>query len=79
MMKKDHINTECDYSFDDLYKAAFGLNLNKDQKHKLQSLSQEKINLLVKKWAKKAGWKIRTLKGSDGKSYSAFKPGRETK
>lgn len=65
---------ECAYSFLDLYKAAFGKRPPLKEKLKLQKLSQEEINGLVMQWAKKAGWKTREKKGSDGKNYLSFWP-----
>ncbi len=65
---------ECDYSFDMLYKAAFGRNISQKKKKQLQSLSQEKINELVTKWAEKAGWNTEEKQGDDGATYIAFYP-----
>ena len=67
-------NTECDYSFEMLYKAAFGRNIKREEKEKLQGLPQKKINVLVMDWVKKAGWIARKRKGSDNKIYTAFYP-----
>ena len=63
---------ECKFSFDDLYKAAFGKSLTSKEKKKLQSLPQEDINTLVCKWAKEAGWKTKKKKGNNGKIYISF-------
>lgn len=65
---------ECKFSFDDLYKAAFGKSLVFKKKKKLQSLSQEEINGLVSFWAQKAGWMTKAKKGRDGKVYVSFYP-----
>ncbi len=64
---------ECDFSFQDLYAAAFG----KDQKEfteDLSNLPQKKINVLVKTWAKKANWETEDRVGSDNMVYTAFYP-----
>lgn len=65
---------ECAYSFDDLYKAAYGKNLKANEKAELQNLSQEKINEFVEIWAQKARWKTCKKKGSDNKIYLSFHP-----
>lgn len=64
----------CNYSFDDLYNAAFGKNLTSKHKKEFQSLSQEEINKLVLTWAKKAGWKATEVKGDDEIIYISFQP-----
>lgn len=65
---------ECAYSFLDLYKAAFGKSPALKEKIKLQTLSQDEINQLVKDWAEKANWKTRNKKGADGIIYLSFHP-----
>jgi hypothetical protein len=66
------METSCNYSFWDLYIAAFGHRPPLKEKIKLQKLSQEEINVLVLDWAKKAGWKTKKKKGVDGKVYISF-------
>ncbi len=75
-MMKTHSKTPdyCDYSFEDLYKAAYNKSLSNKEKQELQKLPQSKINLLVKKWATKAGWKTVEKKGNDNKIYVSFTP-----
>lgn len=65
-------NVECDYSFEMLYKAAFGKSLSKKEIAKLQTSSQNEINSLVLIWATKAGWTTDRRLGDDGKDYIAF-------
>ncbi len=65
---------ECDYSFFDLYKAAFGHRIPLKEKRELQKLSQNEINILVSQWAKEAGWKTKKKKGTDKKIYLSFHP-----
>lgn len=67
-------NPECDYSFEMLYKAAYGKRLSKKAKNSLQSLDQVEINELVTLWAKRANWKTIERNGEDGKKYLAFYP-----
>jgi hypothetical protein len=64
----------CNYSFDDLYKAAFGKKMPQIEKLKLQRLSQEGINELVIAWVQQAGWQTFARTGTDGKKYVAFYP-----
>lgn len=68
------MGVECDYSFEMLYKAAFGKSISKKEKSRLQILDQENINLLVKEWAQKAGWNTKIKFGQDGKEYLSFYP-----
>lgn len=74
MKNHSRIGIECDYSFDMLYEAAFGKNLDIKEKQKLQKLSQEEINTLVLNWAKIAGWKTKEKNGSGGEIYLSFHP-----
>lgn len=68
------MSIECNFSFDDLYNAAYGKNLSKKEKEKFTVLSQDTINELVLKWTKKANWKTKIKKGIDGKNYLSFHP-----
>lgn len=76
MMMKNHSKNPdyCNYSFDDLYFAAYKKSLTASEKERLQKLPQKQINLLVSNWAKKAGWKITKKIGSDQKVYFSFMP-----
>lgn len=67
-------NEECNYSFYDLYKAAYGHRIPLKEKKKLQMLSQDEINAQVLIWAKEAGWKTKKKKGTDKKTYLSFHP-----
>lgn len=64
----------CNYSFEDLYKAAYGKSLDLKEKERLQHLAQGKINLIVKKWAQKAGWKTEKIKSTTNTVFIAFQP-----
>jgi len=74
-MTKNLFNmVECDYSFEMLYKAAFGKKLPISEKNRIQQLPQNKINLLVKDWANMAGWQTVERIGLDKQTYLAFFP-----
>lgn len=68
------MNTECNYSYADLYRSAYGKNPTELILKKFTQLPQSGKNNLVKKWAKKAKWQTRRRKGYDGKLYIAFAP-----
>lgn len=63
---------ECNYSFEDLYKAAFGRKISEKKKKEFQTLTQKEINDLVNRWAQKAQWKTNKRKGADGEIYISF-------
>ena len=65
---------ECNYSFESLYSAAYGRNMNIREKRAFEKFSQEEINTLVLQWSKEAGWKTRKKKGTDGFTYLSFHP-----
>lgn len=65
---------ECDYSFDMLYRAAFGRNIPLKEKRALQSATQVIINKKVLEWALIAGWITDERKGNDKNLYIAFYP-----
>lgn len=64
----------CNYSFFDLYKAAFGHKVPLKKKIKFQTLTLEETNSLVAQWTKRAGWKTKNRKGTDGRIYLSFHP-----
>ena len=66
--------SECNFSFNDLYEAAFGKSLDVKEKAKFQELSQQEINILVLQWAKKAGWKTTKKINKDKTVFIAFNP-----
>ncbi len=65
---------ECVFSFNDLYKAAFGKQPGELELKSFTSLNQKQRNGLVEKWARQAGWQTKEKLGSDGKIYLAFAP-----
>lgn len=65
---------ECDYSFKDLYFAAFGEAPTQDEMVEFLRLDQDVRNERVKLWAEKAGWGTDDRVGTDGPVYTAFCP-----
>ena len=65
---------ECDYSFYDLYRAAFKRQPTLEQIAHFESLPQSGKNELVKQWAAAAAWETQDKVGSDGVTYTAFAP-----
>ncbi len=68
------MSIECQYSFDDLYLAAFQSELSDAERAGFKTLLQSELNRLVADWAAKAGWHTAERVGSDGKIYLAFWP-----
>lgn len=68
---------ECDYSFWELYVAAFNKNPSDEEKEEFHQLPQFRRNMKVKEWAKLAGWKTIRRIGSDFKIYIAFYPDKD--
>lgn len=64
----------CKYSFNDLYKSAYGKNIPKNI---FQNKCQNEINWLVSIWADIAKWHIKLIDGSDNIKYLAFAPTKE--
>lgn len=68
------MQTQCAYSFLDLYQAAFGIDFHNFDSIKFSGLSQSKKNEKVRQWAALAGWQTLDRIGSDGQLYVAFAP-----
>lgn len=68
------MDVSCNFSFWDLYVAAFGKAATPSFRKKFVTLSQDMINKKVMLWANKAGWKTEKRIGSDKKLYIAFYP-----
>ena len=68
------MSNECDYSFWDLYTAAYQKVPTESEKKEFFALPQFRRNMKVKEWAKRAGWKTKRKIGSDFKIYVAFYP-----
>lgn len=79
MMKSLSNMIECDYSFDMLYKAAFGTELPLKEKKKFKKLDQDSINRLVEVWAQKAGWVTHLKSDQLGREFLAFHPQEQLK
>ena len=65
---------ECNYSFQDLYKAAFKRAPNKAELIKFSKLSLPKRNKILKEWVNLVGWETQEKLGTDGEIYIAFAP-----
>lgn len=65
---------ECNYSFFDLFRAAFKREPTIEEIAQFENLDQESKNKQVKGWAEKAVWQTKDKIGSDGKTYTAFAP-----
>lgn len=74
---KNPSNPECDYSFEMLYRAAYGKSLDTAKKKALQALPQKEINNIIKDWAEKARWICVERIGEKGVRYTAFYPPQE--
>lgn len=68
------MDSACNFSFWDLYKAAFGKSATPAVKKRFFTLSQKAINKKVTLWAQRAGWKTEERMGTDNKLYIAFYP-----
>lgn len=68
------MNPECNYSFKDLYTAAFKRAPKQTEMLELFAMSRDEINRTVKAWAKIAGWQTGKRQGADGNEYLAFWP-----
>ncbi len=66
--------TECQYSFYDLFHAAYSKKPTIEQIANFENLSQAGKNELIKKWAEIAGWEVLDKFGEDGVTYTAFAP-----
>lgn len=62
----------CNYSFNDLLKAA-------NSSVKLKGLSQANLNREIKKLCDTAGWYYQDIVGSDGITYTSFSPQKNEK
>ncbi|MEX0672705.1 MAG: hypothetical protein WDZ82_01145 [Candidatus Paceibacterota bacterium] len=65
---------ECNYSYKDLYKAAFGKEPTFADLKVLKNLPYPTRERVVQNWIERAGWISKTVHSDDGKSYRMFKP-----
>ncbi|MCB9357579.1 MAG: hypothetical protein H6505_03310 [Calditrichaeota bacterium] len=68
------MSSHCDYSFSDLYSAAFGTAPDRVVLEELYALSQDERNVVVRDWAARAGWETVSVVGTDGVTYASFGP-----
>lgn len=68
------MDASCNFSFWDLYTAAFGKPPTTAFKTNFLSQPQTVINKNVQEWAEKAQWKTEERIGTDKKLYLAFFP-----
>lgn len=68
------MGVECRYSFWDLYEAAFGKKVDAEYREEFFSMSQNKRNREVEKWAEISNWQVEKRIGTDGLTYFAFAP-----
>jgi hypothetical protein len=68
------LGPECQYSFEDLFFAAFGRKASLQEIEEFNQLSQESKNQKVKEWAGLADWNVVDRVGVDEKVYTAFYP-----
>jgi len=68
------MSEECQYSFGDLFQAAYHRELDRAEAMKFVLASQEEKNEFVRALARAANWGTRDRVGSDGKVYTAFSP-----
>lgn len=68
------MGTECDYSFYDLFAAAYRRQPTIEEIAHFTNLSQEKKNILIKTWAQEAAWETDDRLAADGQIYTAFAP-----
>lgn len=68
------MNSYCDYSFADLFRAAFKREAEPAELEALFAKPRAEINATVAEWARIAGWQVREMRGLDGEVYLAFWP-----
>lgn len=64
----------CQYSFEDLFRAATGREMSPDETQKFSGFTQKERNREVAKLAKLANWKTQLVKVTEG-DFLAFWPG----
>lgn len=66
------ISEECNYSFSNLFFAAFDRYQTSEEMAQFVSLDQDNKNKKVIEWAAKVHWQTQEKMGTDGKTYIAF-------
>ncbi|MEX1026908.1 MAG: hypothetical protein WD049_02715 [Candidatus Paceibacterota bacterium] len=65
---------ECDYSYRDLYIAAFGDEPKPGDLTALKNMPHPTREKVIQNWIERAEWISREVRGDDGKRYKMFKP-----
>lgn len=68
------MSSHCQYSFADLYEAAFGAKPTRAALEDLYALTQTERNIVVREWAARAKWETTDVTGKDGVVYASFGP-----
>ena len=68
------MHSHCEYSFADLYEAAFGAAPEQRVLDELYGLTQNERNIVVRDWVTRAGWETVDIVGTDGVTYASFGP-----
>jgi len=68
------MSSHCQYSFADLYEAAFGAKPSKAALEELYALTQDERNIIVRDWVRRAEWESFDITGTDGVVYASFGP-----
>ncbi|MBL0062714.1 MAG: hypothetical protein IPP40_14840 [bacterium] len=68
------MSSHCQYSFADLFEAAFGEKPSKSALEELYSLTQDERNIVVRDWVRRAEWESFDITGTDGVVYASFGP-----
>ncbi|MEX0930276.1 MAG: hypothetical protein WDZ79_01215 [Candidatus Paceibacterota bacterium] len=69
---------ECDYSYHDLYAAAFGKDPEPGDLVALKNMPHPTRENVIRNWIERAGWISKEVRGEDGKVYTMFAPPGDT-
>jgi hypothetical protein len=65
---------ECDYSYNDLFRAAYNRLTTVKERELLSQMTQKDRNKYVRRLAGLAEWETKDKLGSDNQIYTAFAP-----
>jgi len=68
------MSSHCQYSFADLYQAAFGAKPSKAALEELYALTEDERNIIVRDWVRREEWESFDITGTDGVVYASFGP-----
>ncbi len=68
------MSSHCQYSFADLFEAAFGQQPTRAALEELYALTQDERNIVVRDWVRRAEWESFDITGTDGIEYASFGP-----